>query len=63
MAVASSVRSQGGSLRRYLVLLFLVPLGYLFGFTLHGGLWGIWMAFPFGLTTAGVLYMIRFLKR
>ena len=40
-----------------------LPLGYLFGFTLHGGLWGIWMAFPFGLTTAGVLYMIRFLKR
>ena len=40
-----------------------LPLGYLFGFTLNGGLWGIWMAFPFGLTTAGVLYMIRFLKR
>lgn len=40
-----------------------LPLGYLFGFILNGGLWGIWMAFPFGLTTAGVLYMIRFLKR
>ena len=40
-----------------------LPLGYLFGFTLNGGLWGIWMAFPFGLTTAGILYMIRFLKR
>lgn len=40
-----------------------LPLGYLFGFILNGGLWGIWMAFPFGLTTAGILYMIRFLKR
>jgi MATE family multidrug resistance protein len=39
-----------------------LPLGYLFGFTMHGGLWGIWMAFPFGLTTAGILYLIRFLK-
>ena len=40
-----------------------LPLGYLFGFTLNGGLWGIWMAFPFGLTTAGILYLIRFLRR
>lgn len=40
-----------------------LPLGYLFGFTMHGGLWGIWMAFPFGLTIAGILYLIRFLKR
>ena len=40
-----------------------LPLGYLFGFTLHGGLWGIWMAFPFGLTTAGILYLIRFLRK
>ena len=40
-----------------------LPLGYLFGFTLHSGLWGIWMAFPFGLTTAGILYLYRFLKR
>lgn len=39
-----------------------LPLGYLFGFIMHGGLWGIWMAFPFGLTTAGILYLIRFLK-
>ena len=40
-----------------------LPLGYLFGFTLNGGLWGIWMAFPFGLTTAGILYLTRFLRR
>ena len=37
-----------------------LPLGYLFGFPLQGGLTGVWMAFPFGLTTAGVLYYIRF---
>lgn len=39
-----------------------LPLGYLFGFTLGWGLFGIWMAFPFGLTTAGILYMRRFYK-
>lgn len=37
-----------------------LPAGYFFGFTLHGGLPGIWMAFPFGLTTAGALYYWRF---
>lgn len=39
-----------------------LPAGYLFGFTLHGGLVGIWMAFPFGLTSAGVLYYARFVR-
>jgi MATE family multidrug resistance protein len=24
------------------------------------GIIGIWMAFPFGLTTAGILYYLRF---
>lgn len=37
-----------------------LPLGYLFAFVLGGGLVGIWMAFPFGLTTAGVLFWLRF---
>lgn len=37
-----------------------LPLGYVFGFLMHGGLLGVWMAFPFGLTTAGLLYMTRF---
>lgn len=37
-----------------------LPLGYFFGFILGWGLFGIWMAFPFGLTTAGILYYIRF---
>ena len=39
-----------------------LPLGYLFSFPCHWGVTGVWWAFPFGLTTAGVLYMLRFLK-
>lgn len=39
-----------------------LPLGYLFGITLGFGLTGIWFAFPFGLTTAGVLYYVWFVK-
>jgi MATE family multidrug resistance protein len=37
-----------------------LPLGYIFGFVLGWGLVGIWMAFPFGLTTAGLLYYKEF---
>ena len=37
-----------------------LPLGYLFGFTLGWGITGIWMAFPFGLTSAGIMYYLRF---
>ena len=33
-----------------------LPLAYLFGISLHGGLVGVWFSFPFGLTIAGVLY-------
>ncbi|GAB6982984.1 MATE family efflux transporter [Prevotella dentasini] len=40
-----------------------LPLGYLFGIRLGYGLLGIWYAFPFGLTTAGVLYYWFFRKR
>ena len=39
-----------------------LPLGYIFSFTFQWGIVGVWWAFPFGLTTAGVLYMLRFLK-
>jgi MATE family multidrug resistance protein len=35
-------------------------LGYLLGIVLKMGLIGIWFAFPFGLTTAGILYYICF---
>ena len=37
-----------------------LPVGYLFAFVLDWGLVGIWTAFPFGLTTAGVLFWLRF---
>ena len=41
-------------------LLVSLPAGYLFGFVMGWGIVGIWMAFPFGLTTAGALYYWRF---
>ena len=40
-----------------------LPLGYLFGITLNMGLVGVWLAFPFGLTTAGILYYAAFKRR
>ena len=40
-----------------------LPLGYLLGIRLHYGLVGIWSAFPFGLTTAGILYYLSFQKK
>lgn len=39
-----------------------LPLGYILGFTLNLGIYGIWIAFPFGLTIAGLLYWQRFEK-
>lgn len=36
---------------------------YLFGFTLGYGIVGIWMAFPLGLTSAGILFWLRFLYK
>lgn len=40
-----------------------LPAGYFFAFTLNLGLVGIWMAFPFGLTSAGIMYFLRFRKQ
>lgn len=37
-----------------------LPAGYLFGFVLHWGIVGVWMAFPFGLTSAGLMLWLRF---
>ena len=37
-----------------------LPVGYLCGFVLKYGLVGVWMAFPFGLTSAGVMMWWRF---
>lgn len=37
-----------------------LPVGYICGFVLNWGIIGIWMAFPFGLTVAGLLFYFRF---
>lgn len=39
-----------------------LPLGYLFGIVWGYGLVGIWSAFPFGLSSAAVLYYVWFRK-
>lgn len=43
-------------------ILVSIPLSYLMGITLGWGAFGVWMAFPFGLSTAAVLFLRRFLK-
>lgn len=40
-----------------------LPMGYFCGFVLDMGLVGVWMAFPFGLTSAGVMMWWRFRKK
>lgn len=40
-----------------------LPAGYLFGFTFGWGLPGVWLSFPFGLTSAGVMFYLRFRSR
>ena len=37
-----------------------LPVGYLCGFVLDWGIVGVWMAFPFGLTSAGWMLWWRF---
>lgn len=52
-------------LMKYSFLAYVVislPLSYLFGIIMDMGCFGIWMGFPFGLTTAAILYLIRFRK-
>jgi multidrug resistance protein, MATE family len=52
-------------LMKYSLIAYLIislPLSYLFGIVFEGGAAGVWMAFPFGLTTAGILYYRRFRK-
>ncbi|MDD7448299.1 MAG: MATE family efflux transporter [Prevotellaceae bacterium] len=39
-----------------------LPLGYFFGFILEGGITGVWMAYPIGLSCAGILFYNRFRK-
>lgn len=40
-----------------------LPLAYLFGIPMQGGLVGVWYSFPFGLTIAGFLYHHYYSKR
>lgn len=40
-----------------------LPAGYIFAFILDWGVFGIWMAFPFGLTTAGIMLYLRFRRK
>ena len=40
-----------------------LPVGYLCGFVLGMGLVGVWMAFPFGLTSAGVMMWWQFRRQ
>lgn len=37
-----------------------LPAGYIFGFVCGWGLPGIWMSFPLGLTSAGIMFYFRF---
>lgn len=39
-----------------------LPLGYFFAFVMNWGTVGVWMAFPFGLTSAGIMFYLRFRK-
>lgn len=64
---ANALRGLGDvkKLMKYSFIAYIVislPLSYLFGVMMDGGPFGIWMGFPFGLTVAGILYLVRFLK-
>ena len=37
-----------------------LPAGYFFGFVMGWGLFGVWMAFPFGLSSAAIMLCLRF---
>lgn len=39
-----------------------IPLSYVMGVVWDWGAFGVWMAFPFGLSTAAILFLRRFLK-
>lgn len=40
-----------------------LPVGYICGFVLNWGVIGVWMAFPFGLTSAGLMFLWRFRRK
>ena len=64
---ANALRGLGDvkKLMLYSFLAYIVislPLSFLMGVVLDWKAFGVWMGFPFGLTTAGLLYLRRFLK-
>ncbi len=64
---ANALRGLGDvkKLMKYSFIAYLVvslPLSYILGVLLDWKAFGVWMGFPFGLTTAGILYLRRFLK-
>ncbi len=67
LVFANGLRGLGdvNKLMKYSFIAYIVislPLSYLMGIVFNWGTFGVWMAFPFGLTTAGILYARRFLK-
>ncbi|WP_148372011.1 MATE family efflux transporter [Bacteroides bouchesdurhonensis] len=40
-----------------------LPVGYFCGFMMDWGIVGVWMAFPFGLTSAGLMLWLRFRQK
>ena len=40
-----------------------LPVGYFFGFVMQWGTVGVWMAFPFGLSSAGIMFYLRFRQK
>lgn len=40
-----------------------LPVGYFCGFMMDWGIVGVWMAFPFGLTSAGFMLWLRFRQK
>ena len=64
---ANALRGLGDvkKLMKYSFIAYIVislPMSYLLGVVFQWGAFGIWMGFPFGLTTAGLLYLRRFLR-
>ncbi|MCF0175700.1 MAG: MATE family efflux transporter [Bacteroidales bacterium] len=43
-------------------VLISIPLSYLFGIVLGLGTFGVWLGFPFGLSSAALFYLLRFLR-
>lgn len=64
---ANALRGLGDvkMLMPYSIIAYIIislPMSYILGVTLNWGAFGVWMGFPFGLTTAAVLYLRRFMR-